>query len=240
MPRKKTYTSSRTKKSNRSKKLDATKIYGKKAKKPKKKFRNIFRRFFRLLLIVFFLFIGIWIIGNAMEFIENANKVEYDLSETNFIEKIEPIAIREYRRSGILPSVTIGQAILESNWGKSKLSTDANNLFGIKVSSGWRGNSITLPTKEHYNQSINAEFRSYRSWEESVVDHTDFLINNKRYGRYGLFSAKDYKTQAQALENAGYATSKNKNGELIYADLLISVIEKNHLYDIDKKVMKVE
>ena len=32
-----------------------------------------------------------------------------------------------------------------------------------------------------------------------------------------LFKAKHYTTQAQALEDAGYATKKNEKGELIYA-----------------------
>lgn len=231
------------KRSRTSRKTSANISFSSKPKsgKSKKKSKKIVKkRMFRVLIVFFVMVSGFMVVDRTMQYLEERELLRASMTGEDFINRLEPVAIREYRRSGILPSITIGQAILESNWGKSKLTVDANNLFGIKAGSGWNGDVAKFRTKEHYDQYIYADFRKYNSWEESVVDHTEFLIRNKRYKRYGLFSATSYRSQAQALENAGYATSKNKNGELIYADLLIDVIEKNHLNDIDNKVMKVE
>ncbi|MGS6841102.1 glycoside hydrolase family 73 protein [Clostridioides difficile] len=153
-----------------------------------------------------------------------------------FIKKLEDSAIREYIDYGILPSITIGQAILESGWGNSKLTKQSNNLFGIKADKAWKGKSVEISTSEHYNEKIVASFRSYNSLQDSVKDHSLFLINNKRYRKHGLFEAKDYISQAQALENAGYSTAEDKKGNRIYAELLIDVIRSYNLQLIDNKV----
>ncbi|MEL0756580.1 glucosaminidase domain-containing protein [Clostridioides difficile] len=153
-----------------------------------------------------------------------------------FIKKLEDSAIREYIDYGILPSITIGQAILESGWGNSKLTKQSNNLFGIKADKAWKGKSVEISTSEHYNEKIVASFRSYNSLQDSVKDHSLFLINNKRYRKHGLFEAKDYISQAQALENAGYSTAEDKKGNRIYAELLIDVIGSYNLQLIDNKV----
>lgn len=52
----------------------------------------------------------------------------------NFIESVAQGAINGWNKFGVLPSVTVAQAILESGWGQSGLSTQAHNLFGIKGS----------------------------------------------------------------------------------------------------------
>ena len=153
-----------------------------------------------------------------------------------FIKKLEDSAIREYIDYGILPSITIGQAILESGWGNSKLTKQSNNLFGIKADKAWKGKSVEISTSEHYNEKIVASFRSYNSLQDSVKDHSLFLINNKRYRKHGLFEAKDYISQAQSLENAGYSTAEDKKGNRIYADILIYLIRSYNLQLIDNKV----
>ena len=69
--------------------------------------------------------------------------------------------------------------------------------------------------------------------KDSINDHGKFLSENKRYEECGLIKAQHYTTQAQALEDADYATKKNEKGELIYADILINVIRKYNLQLID-------
>ncbi len=49
----------------------------------------------------------------------------------------------------------------------------------------------------------------------------------------GLFKAKNGKAQAQVLEDAGYATKENSKGELVYADVLINLMDKYNLDKID-------
>ena len=161
------------------------------------------------------------------------SNIDIDSENMTFIENISEGAISNYNKYGILPSITMAQAILESGWGNSELAVIHNNLFGIKADLRWNGAVATIVTNENYNDSIVANFRKYDSINESIEDHGKFLYENSRYAEYGLFDGKDYKAQAQALEDAGYSTVKNENGESIYADKLISLIEKYSLMQYD-------
>lgn len=173
---------------------------------------------------------------------ENYDSVKVDLEFSNiylddnkkeFILKIFNGAIENYNKYGIVPSITIAQAILESGWGSSELAVNHNNIFGIKADSRWSGAIATISTSENYNDSTIANFRKYDSIDESLDDHGKFLSENPRYSEYGLFEKKNYKNQAQALEDAGYSTAKDKNGQLIYAEKLIGIIEKYNLMQYD-------
>ena len=76
--------------------------------------------------------------------------------------------------------------------------------------------------------------------KDSINDYGKFLNDNKRYKENGLFEATHYTTQAQALEDAGYATKKNENGELIYADMLIDLIQRYNLQLLDRNVQEIK
>ena len=160
----------------------------------------------------------------------------YDYDKIEFIESIEQQAYINYNKYGILPSITIGQAILESGWGKSQLAMEHNNLFGIKADSRWNGDIATMTTNENYSDVIEDSFRKYDSKAESIEDHGLFLYENERYTVNGVFIAKDYRSQALALQSAGYSTAKNEAGELIYADKLINIIKNYNLMLYDTKV----
>lgn len=150
-------------------------------------------------------------------------------AEVKFIASIVPGALESYKKYKIYPSVTLAQAILESGWGKSGLTKKANNLFGIKSSSAWKGESINMKTAEYTKSNskyyINADFRKYPTLADSIIDHAKFLNENSRYAKHGVFTAENSSKQAFALQRAGYATSP------IYAVQLISLIEK---YDLDR------
>lgn len=151
-----------------------------------------------------------------------------------FLDSVSNGAKDSYKKYGVLPSITIAQAILESGWGKSELAITHNNLFGIKADSRWDGEIATISTSENYNNSTIANFRKYSNINESIDDHGKFLYENSRYADYGLFNSKDYKAQAQALEDAGYSTVQDENGIPIYAEKLIDIIEKYNLIQYDK------
>ncbi|MDY3359801.1 MAG: glucosaminidase domain-containing protein [Clostridium celatum] len=157
--------------------------------------------------------------------------------ENSFINLILDGSIENYKEYKILPSITIGQAILESGWGKSELAVSHNNLFGIKADSRWDGAVAAINSKENYNDSYISNFRKYDSIEESIEDHGKFLFDSDRYRDNGLFEGKTYIEQAQALEDAGYSTAKDESGVPIYADKLIAIIEKYHLMDYDKQIV---
>lgn len=152
-----------------------------------------------------------------------------------FLATIQEGAIAGYK-NGILPSITAAQAILESGWGKSKLAQNPNNnLFGIKASADWQGETVVIATKEFVDNemiSVDAAFRKYKSWTESLIDHSLFFVSTDfRKNRYQKFIGDtNYRTAAQSLYQAGYATDPN------YASKLIKLIEDYKLYEWDKTI----
>jgi len=171
------------------------------------------------------------------------NKIYYitgNSGSPDFISRITAGAVDNYNNFGIFPSITIAQAILESGWGASDLSVKANNLFGIKADPSWQGKSIRLNTTEYYNQQTTANFRVYQDINQSIKDHGQFLYNNPRYRENAVFSASYYIEQAQALENAGYSTKRDAQGNAVYAELLIELIQQYNLQLLDSKAQEKE
>lgn len=135
-----------------------------------------------------------------------------------FINKIGAFAAADMAATGILASLTIAQAILESGWGKSGLTVQANNLFGIKGT--YNGQGVTMKTQEWNGTeyvTVDATFRKYPSWAESVADHSDLFNRLDRYKN--LRGLKDYKLACQYVREDGYATDPN------YSAKLVSLIE---------------
>lgn len=163
-------------------------------------------------------------------------KLTSNSEQMNFINSIKPGAIESYKKTGILPSITIAQAILESNWGQSNLTKEANNLFGIKADNNWDGEFVVFETKEYHNTIIKDKFRKYKTLNDSVKDHSEFLYSNPRYKKGGVFKAKTYKKQALALQKAGYSTAEDANGKKIYAKMLGELIRQYNLQLIDWEV----
>ena len=146
---------------------------------------------------------------------------------SNFIEEVKRNIPSNTK---ILPSVIVAQAILESARGTSELARKANNLFGIK--GNYNDQSYTVRTKEYLNgkwTTVNAAFKKYPSYRESIIDHGNFFTSTpwrtQNYQR--VLNAKDYKTQAKALQACGYATDPQ------YANKLINLIETNNLSSLD-------
>ena len=146
-----------------------------------------------------------------------------------FIERVGALAAADMQKSGVLASLTIAQAILESGWGKSGLTVKANALFGIKAGTSWKGRVYSAKTQECYDgvnfTTVTALFRAYDSWEESVADHSALLTGAARYK--AVIGERDYKTACRAIKAAGYATDPQ------YADKLIRLIESYGLTAYD-------
>jgi flagellum-specific peptidoglycan hydrolase FlgJ len=143
-----------------------------------------------------------------------------------YVETFKNIAVREMKNSGIPASITLAQGILESGSGNSKLAREANNHFGIKCTSDWKGKTIL----EDDDKKDDC-FRVYKSAEESFSDHSEFL-KRKRYASLFELKKNDYRAWANGLKNAGYATNPK------YADLLISLVERYSLYRYDQGDME--
>lgn len=152
--------------------------------------------------------------------------------QQEFINLLAGHAQQIQDQEGILTSITLAQAILESNWGESKLATEGRNLFGIKGE--YQKDSVTMPTQEFENNewiTIDAAFRKYPTWFESLDDHAALFLKGTSWDKtkyQGVIKAKDYKTAANALQKAGYATDPG------YAEKLIELIEQRNLQAYDQ------
>lgn len=150
---------------------------------------------------------------------------------SEFIKGLVPHAQKVQKNYGILASIVISQAIHESNWGKSGLATNGKNLFGIKGS--YNGQFVTMRTHEYSNGKkiwIDAKFRKYPSWYESMEDLAKLYINGVSWDRNKykkILGEKDYSKAANAIQSAGYATDPN------YASKIIKTIESNNLTQYD-------
>lgn len=152
--------------------------------------------------------------------------------QREFIMQIAPGARESMRKTGVPASVALAQAILESDWGRSKLTREANNLFGIKAyREPGTGGIYEINTWEVIggrNVTVLAAFKAYNSLADSIVDHGNWFHDNSRY--HGALAVRDDpRAFAYAINAAGYATDP------AYAPKLIQLMDRFNLYAYDVK-----
>ncbi len=178
-------------------------------------------------MIKYSLFFSSFLLGQTL--IVQAQEVN---SHRFYIQQYKDLAIQEMLRTNIPASITLAQAILESNAGQSEVALMAQNQFGIKCGNSWLGPTYQ---KKDDDYDINGVltfscFRVYPSPDASFQDHSNFLTDPQKAYRYGsLFSLDntDYQGWAYGLKEAGYATSE------IYPQKLIALIERYDLQQYD-------
>lgn len=140
-------------------------------------------------------------------------------------EAYKAYAVAKMHEHGIPASITLAQGMLESGNGKSTLAVRGNNHFGIKCHREWKGGRMYQD-----DDSRGECFRVYKSAEQSFEDHSAFLRGYRRYAFLFDLSPTDYKGWAYGLKKAGYATDPK------YAERLISIIEEEELWKLDRGV----
>jgi flagellar protein FlgJ len=141
-----------------------------------------------------------------------------------FVQQHTEAARRVERSTGLPAEFMIGQAALESGWGRREIrhpdGRTAHNLFGIKAGAGWRGPVAEVMTTEYVDgqpKRVMARFRAYASYEESFADYARLMRDNPRYAGV-LANGGTVAGFAENLQRAGYATDP------AYADKLARVI----------------
>ena len=157
------------------------------------------------------------------------------MTNSEFIEQIGKYVEKYACKYGIkVHSPIIAQAILESGWGKSTLSSKYHNYFGLKCGS-WTGKSVNMKTSEEYEVGVHTQirddFRVFDDMESGVKGYFDF-INYSRYSN--LKGVTDPETYLKNIKNDGYATSSK------YVENLMKVIRENNLTRFDGKDDEVE
>jgi peptidoglycan hydrolase FlgJ len=141
-----------------------------------------------------------------------------------FIRKHHDAAKAAEAATGIASGHILGQAALESGWGKHEIKmkdgTSSHNLFGIKATSNWTGKVAEVTTTEYIGgvaRKVTAKFRAYDSYEDAFKDHARLLTQSPRYSQT-VAKADTAQGYAQGLQKAGYATDP------AYANKLTQVI----------------
>lgn len=167
-----------------------------------------------------------------------------NLTEKQAAAKILEMVREDYEKTGIFASVTAAQMILESGYVSTTLAQQGNNCFGMKctlsgntwANSTWDGISkVNIKTAEEYTPGVitykYADFRKYPCIEDSIGDHSAYLLgamdgNKKRYA--GLTDCKNYKEAITLIKNGGYATDSS------YISKICDIIERFGLDKYDK------
>lgn len=162
---------------------------------------------------------------------QSLRRLDGPLNQSAFLRAASDAARAAARTTGVPASVTVAQAILESDWGRSSLSQDAQNYFGMKVM-GTLGNdgAVWLPTSEYdadgnLYRTVSA-FRAYKSLTDSLLDHDRLLQQASRYAG-AMQVADDPRQFAVQLYESGYSTDP------AYPDKLVALMDSYNLYRLD-------
>lgn len=143
----------------------------------------------------------------------------------SFVDKLGQAARKVAYASGLPLRLIMGQAALESGWGRREIRTadggNSYNLFGIKATGGWTGKVAEVMTTEYENgvaRKVTQPFRAYDSYEHALADYARLITQSDRY-REVMQAASDSEA-ARRIHAAGYATDPD------YADKLIRVMDR--------------
>lgn len=182
-------------------------------------------------------------LGGVQQYIQQqkyATKAEQLLNSTGSIESNSTMLhVQEFTKklgahaelasqgTGIPAKFMLGQAALESGWGKHEIKamdgSASHNVFGIKASGNWKGRTVDALTTEYVNgvayQKVE-KFRAYDNYGDAFKDYAKLIQNNPRYQSV-LQNGGDATQFAHALQKAGYATDPQ------YAQKLTKVIQQS-------------
>ena len=152
----------------------------------------------------------------------------------NFIKSIAAYAQQVANANKLYASVMIAQACLESGYGNSALSDPPNhNLFGIK--GDYNGQSVTLRTAEQTSTGavyyVNAAFRKYPSYKQSLEDNAKLLRNGLTWNT--SFYSGTWKEKAKTYKDATAWLQGRYATDVRYAAKLNAIIAEHNLTQYD-------
>jgi flagellum-specific peptidoglycan hydrolase FlgJ len=160
-------------------------------------------------------------------------------SQKAFLKQVTAGAIGLHQRgSKVNPEVVIAQSILESGWGGSDLTKQANNYFGMKAGTAWKGKTVVMPTREFINGSwvtVDATWQAFASAEECFAEYEKFIQERTHFAD-ALQHSSNPEEYVKALVNGDlkYATDPS------YVQKIMGTVKANHLSRIVEIANKVQ
>lgn len=152
--------------------------------------------------------------------LENQLKTIEEQTVKGYIKRFAHVAESEQLKFKVPASITLANALLQSQAGQHSLAKDANNHFGLLCTPDWIGETLQL---------AGVCFRDYENAWTSFRDHSLFLTTGQNANLQQL-GEENYKAWANALEKINFARQKN------IADQIVRTIEKYQLYRFDAKL----
>lgn len=180
----------------------------------------------------------------SIKAVEQVSAGQIDNSKTldspgAFVSELWSHAQQAAEELGVDPKVLLAQSALETGWGKhimqNKQGESSHNLFGIKASSGWEGDTVSLQTVEYEGGVAvkrQATFRAYDSYQDSFNDYVQFLKQNPRY-QQALEKADSNEGFIKGLQKAGYATDP------AYANKILSILGREQMVSQPVNTQKI-
>ncbi len=130
------------------------------------------------------------------------------------------------RASGVPAKLIVGQAALESGWGRREITNartapPPSTCSASRPAPNWKGPTAEVLTTEYVDgqpQKVRARFRAYGSYDEACADYARLLTTNSRYA--GVVAANSAEEAAHGLQRAGYATDP------AYGEKLVRIMKK--------------
>ncbi|OGT18770.1 MAG: flagellar rod assembly protein/muramidase FlgJ [Gallionellales bacterium RIFOXYB12_FULL_54_9] len=147
-------------------------------------------------------------------------------TQQDFVKRMLPHAMQASAATGVPPQLMLGQAALESGWGRREITmadgSSSYNVFGIKANAAWHGKVAEVMTTEYKNGLPSKQvekFRAYSSYAEAFKDYAGMMSRNPRYASV-MQQGDNPAGMAQAIQKSGYATDPK------YAEKLVSVMRQ--------------
>lgn len=150
-------------------------------------------------------------------------------NQSEFIDKVGSLVQHYAKERGYkVASPIIAQSILESGWGATELAKKANNLFGMKAGSSWKGEVYRIKTAEQKPDGtvyyVYADFRKYKNYEECIKGYFNFISTPRYENLKNATTALEY---LHKIKDDGYAT------DIKYVDKTYNIVQKYNLQKFD-------
>jgi len=157
--------------------------------------------------------------------------VAFASPESDFLDRMGPVAQEIIPGYGLWPSVFLAQAALESGWGRSWLAVNANNYFGRKC---LQLPCIEIKTPEYRKGQRMIEdhsFQIYESIPDAVHGYCQQFFRTYLYSGLPVYPELDASTPEAFIRSVAwrYATDPD------YADKVLGIIGRYDLTRYDRR-----
>lgn len=127
----------------------------------------------------------------------------------NYMKKMVKPLVKEFAYNDSVTDAIVAMACLEGNYGRSSLANLYHNHFGMQCGKYWKGNRVTMRTKEiiHGHEiSVNEDFRCYKDDLSGVRGFFEFIGTNRYKNLHNAISPRHF---LETIIIDGYATGHN-------------------------------